>query len=53
MEFRQDQWKLIFTAVRRYQIEKCIADTAEYWECSVILDELFDEVYTQNKEQPT
>jgi len=53
MEFRQDQWKLIHTAVRRYQIERCINDSPEYWECSTILDELFDEVYTQNKEQPT
>jgi hypothetical protein len=53
MNFRQDQWKLIFTAVRRYQIERCVNDSPEYWECSAILDELFDEVYTQNREQPT
>jgi len=53
MNFRQDQWKLIFTAVRRYQIERCVNDSAEYWECSAILDELYDEVYTQNREQPT
>ena len=38
MEFREDQWKLIHTAVRRYQIEKCINDSPEYWECSAILD---------------
>jgi hypothetical protein len=53
MEFRQDQWKLIHTAVRRYQIERCINDSPEYWECSTILDELFDKVYTQTPEQPT
>ena len=51
--FRQDQWKLIHTAVRRYQMEKCVNDSTEYWECSTILDELYDEVYTQNREQPT
>ena len=53
MEFRQDQWKLIHTAVRRYQIERCTNDSPEYWECSTILDELFDKVYTQTPEQPT
>ena len=51
MNFRQDQYKLIFNAVRRYQIERCLHDSKEYWECSAILDELFDEVYTQNQEQ--
>ena len=53
MEFRQDQWKLIHTAVRRYQIERCINDSPEYWECSTILDELFDKVYDTNPEQST
>lgn len=45
MYLRQDQWKLIFTALRRYQIERCINDTEEYWECSTILDELWDNAY--------
>ena len=53
MEFRQDQWKLIHSAVRRYQLEKCGHDSKEYWECSAILDEIFDLVYTQEREQPT
>ena len=53
MNFRDDQLKLIYTAVRRYQIEKCGHDSKEYWECSAILDELFDTVYTQQREQPT
>ena len=51
MEFRQDQWKLIHRALRRYQMEKCVNDTPEYWECSVILDELFDVVYTDEHEE--
>ncbi len=45
MNFRQDQWKLIQTAVRRYQIDKCLHDSKEYWECSAILDEIFELVY--------
>lgn len=53
MEFKQSQLKLIFTAIRRYQIEKCINDSPEYWECSAILDAIFDKVYTQTQEQPT
>ena len=53
MNFTQQQYKLIFTAVRRYQIEKCLLNSDEYHECSEILDELFDTVYTQQVEQPT
>ena len=53
MEFRQDQWKLIHSAVRRYQIEKCTHDSKEYWECATVLDEIFDLVYTQDREQST
>lgn len=47
------QWQTVFTAVRRYQFEKCILDSEQYWECSEILDELFDLAYTQRREQPT
>jgi hypothetical protein len=47
------QWQTVFTAVRRYQFEKCILDSQDYWECSEILDELFDLAYTQTREQPT
>jgi hypothetical protein len=47
------QWQTIYTAVRRYQFEKCILDSQDYWECSEILDELFDLAYTQTREQPT
>jgi hypothetical protein len=53
MKFTQEQYKLIFTAVRRYQFEKTILDSKEYHECGEILDELFDTVYTQKVEQPT
>jgi hypothetical protein len=53
LNFTNDQWKLMFNAVRRYQFEKTILDSNEYWECSEILDELFDLVYTQRREQTT
>jgi hypothetical protein len=53
MNFTSEQYRLIYTAVRRYQIEKCIHDSKEYNECSDVLDELFDSVYTQRVEQPT
>jgi len=48
-----DQLHLIYNAVRRYQFEKTALDSRDYWECSEILDTLFDDVYTQRKEQPT
>ena len=51
VNFKPDQCKLIFDAVRRYQIEKCVHDSKEYWECNSILDELFDCTFTQRKEQ--
>lgn len=53
MNFTPEQYKLIFTAVRRYQFEKTVLDSDTYWECNEILDELFDMVYTQRKEQVT
>ena len=53
MNFTSEQYKLIFTAVRRYQFEKTLLDSKEYHQCGEILDELFDTVYTQSVEKPT
>jgi hypothetical protein len=53
MNFTPEQYKLIFTAVRRHQLEKTILNSSEYHECGEILDKLFDTVYTQRAEQPT
>lgn len=47
------QWQTVYSAVRRYQFEKTLLDSQDYWDCSEILDELFDLAYTQRKEQPT
>jgi hypothetical protein len=52
MNFTPEQYKLIFTAVRRYQ-ESSVYDPKTYGECGEVLDELFDTVYTQRVEQPT
>ena len=51
--FTHYQLRLIFHAVRRYQLDKVALDSKDYWECSEVLDELFDLVYTQTREQPT
>ncbi len=50
MNFTPEQYKLIFTAVRRYQ-EWSTFDPKTYDECGEVLDELFDIVYTQGVEQ--
>ena len=53
MNFTSEQYKLIYSAVRRHQIEKTVLNSKEYHDCSEILDELFDSVYTQKVEQQT
>jgi hypothetical protein len=53
MNFTQQQYKLIYNSVRRYQLEKTILNSDEYHHCNEVLDELFDKVYTQQHEQPT
>ena len=53
MNFTQQQYKLIYYAVRRHQLEKTVLNSDEYHECNEVLDELFDKVYTQRQEQPT
>jgi len=51
--YTNEQYRLMYNAVRRYQLEKTILDSSEYWNCSEILDSLFDLVYTQQQEVPT
>ncbi len=52
-KFNHAELRLIYDAVRRYQQEKTIIDSNEYWRCSDILDEMFDVVYTQVRERTT
>jgi len=47
------QWKTVFYAVKQYQNTRTELNSDDYWECAEILDELFDLVYTQTREQPT
>jgi hypothetical protein len=51
--YTNEQYRLMYNAVRRYQLEKTILDSPDYWNCSEILDSLFDLVYTQQQEVPT
>lgn len=48
-----DEKKLIFNAIRYYQMFKVTYSGKEYDLCHSILTRLYDEVYTQKKEQPT
>ena len=52
-EFTEKELRLIYTAVRRFQMEKTYLTSAEYEEFSEILNKLFPFVYTQKKEQST
>ena len=52
-QFTPEQEKLIYTAVRRYQIERTTVRSEEYNKCTEILNLLFETVYTQQQEQPT
>ena len=51
--YTNEQYRLMYNAVRRYQLEKTILYSSDYWNCSEILDSLFDLVYTQQQEVPT
>jgi hypothetical protein len=51
--YTNEQYRLIYNAVRRYQFEKTVLNSSEYWNCSEILDNLFDLVYTQQREVAT
>lgn len=53
MNLTTEQYKLIFTAVRRYQIDKCLHNSKDYQDCDEILNQLFPLVYTQRQEQLT
>lgn len=52
-QFTDQELKMIYTIVRRYQMEKTYPSSHDYQTCSDILDKLFPLVYTQKQEQPT
>jgi hypothetical protein len=52
-QFTDKEYRLIYTAVRRYQMEKTHLSSTDYQEYSIILDKLFPLTYTQRQEQPT
>jgi len=53
MNYTTEQKKLIFNAVRHYQMNRTALNGKEYEMCSDILNSLFLDVYTQQQEQPT
>jgi hypothetical protein len=53
MELTTKQKKIIFNAVRNWQMNKVPLESKDYKLCSEILDTLFKDVYTQQQEQPT
>ncbi len=48
-----EEKKIIYHAVRYWQIHKATFDGKDYKICDSILNRWFDDVYTQQKEQPT
>lgn len=52
-EFTTEQKKMIFNAVRYYQMNRVPLNGKDYIICDEILNGLFDKVYTQRQEQPT
>jgi hypothetical protein len=48
-----EEKKVIFHAVRHWQMQKTPLNGKDYQICDSILNRLFDDVYTQKKEQTT
>jgi hypothetical protein len=53
MKMTPEQKKVVYNAVRYWQMNRVALDGKEYKICDEILTDLFDYVYTQTKEQPT
>ena len=52
-DLTSEEMKVIFNAVRYWQMHKASLNGKEYQICEGILNRWFDNVYTQNKKQPT
>lgn len=55
MNLTQEQYQLLFTAVRYYQTYVSLPNTDHhlYNQCNDILDQIFPYAYSQRLEQPT
>lgn len=53
MELSKEEMRLVYDAVRHWQMNKTAVSTRDYKTCSDLLDKLFLDVYTQRLEQPT
>jgi hypothetical protein len=53
MNFTPEEYKVIYQAVKYYQIHGSNFSGSEYKVCDKILEKTFDKHFTQRKEQPT
>lgn len=52
LNFDQESSKLLFRAVRFYQMNGTVTDSPEYRKCDGILTKLFDDAFPEHKRQP-
>jgi hypothetical protein len=53
MNFTPEEYKIIYQAVKYYQIHGIRFNGSDHKLCDKILEKTFDMYYTQQKEQPT
>ena len=53
MELTKEEVRVVYDAVRHWQMNKTALNGKDYNTCSEVLDRLFIHVYTQRLEQPT
>jgi len=53
MELTQEEYQVIYKAVRYYQIHGCTFIGKEHKTCSSVLDKITPLIYTQRQEQST
>lgn len=51
-EFDAEQLKLIFRAVRYYQMNGTVTDSPEYRKCDAVLNDLWSPIYGQRPDVP-
>jgi len=52
LNFDQESAKLLFRAVRFYQINGTVTDSPEYRKCDGILQRLFDDAFPEARRKP-
>jgi len=52
LNFDQESAKLLFRALRFYQINGTVTDSPEYRKCGAALQKLFDDAYPEHRRDP-